>query len=107
MRVRSFILLSLIALGACGKTNGAATVTLYRNSSLDPNARVHFGTFDAADSDSTFNMSNCQMAARLLNANIRKLNDYRQPAGFWCEPGEFSEEGSHPASFDAAFPTDV
>lgn len=104
---RPLILLSLFALGACGKTDDAATATLYRNSSLDPNARVHFGTFDAVESDPTFNMSNCQMAARLLNANIRKLNNDRQPAGFWCEPGAFSEEGAHPAAFDAAFPTDV
>lgn len=97
----------LLTLSACGQSEGAGVVTLYRSSILDHAARVHFGTFDAVESDSTYNMTNCLMAARLLNANIRKLNDDSQPAGFWCEPGSYDENGAVPASFDATFPTDA
>ena len=74
--------------------------------------RVHWATFDAAESDRSYNLNNCQMAARLLNANVEafaKQNMESDPpkVGFWCEPGEYKEEGRVPFSFDAAFPTDV
>jgi hypothetical protein len=97
----------LFVLASCDTPVEVDTFTLYRNSSMDSRARVHFATFDADESASTYNMANCQMAARLLNANIRKLNKGVQPSGFWCEPGPFRQDGGFPISFDAAFPTDA
>ena len=48
------------------------------------------------------------MAARLLNANINRLNDGRPTGiGFWCEAGLYAEDGPVPANFSAAFPTDT
>lgn len=99
-------LLSVVSCAQVGPSE-RGVVTLYRSSSLDPKARVHFGSFDAVESDPSYNMTNCRMAARLLNANVRKLNDDRQPAGFWCEPSRYEEDGSVPTTFDAAFPTDT
>ena len=43
--------------------------TLYRNSALDHSLRVHWASFNANDKDN-YNMNNCLMAARLLNANV-------------------------------------
>ena len=61
-----------IALAACSPSNAsrAEQFTLYRNSFLDSSARVHWATFDADESDRNYNRNNCEMAARLLNANL-------------------------------------
>jgi hypothetical protein len=74
--------------------------------------RVHWATFDAQESDRSYNLNNCQMAARLLNANVDAATEAegqeRDPSvGFWCEPGRYSEEGRVPASFQAEFPTNT
>ncbi|HEX8486184.1 hypothetical protein [Sphingomonas sp.] len=103
--MRSLIVLSVLLMG-CGNTAPSATTTLYRNSSMSPTARVHFATFDAQESDPTYNSTNCAMAAKLLNANIKAMNDDSQPVGFWCEPGSYDAEGLTPATFDAKFPTE-
>lgn len=73
--------------------------------------RVHWGTFDAAESGG-YNLNNCLMAARVLNANVdanaaKEQKKRDAAAGFWCEPGRYNEKGSVPYSFPAAFPTDV
>jgi hypothetical protein len=103
-----------VALTACGSkgSTGAETFTLYRNSSLDNAVRVHWATLDASESDPSYNRNNCEMVARLLNANVDASSEAegkeRDPSvGFWCEPGDYSEKGSVPSSFLAAFPTDV
>jgi len=85
----------------------AVPVTLYRSSPLSPGLRVHWATFDA-DESAEYNIRNCTMAARLLNANIRALNGeaYDPALGFWCEPGRFSEKGRVPAGFAGQFPFD-
>ena len=61
----------------------AATVyTLYRNSVLDANMRIHVATFDA-DSGDAYNRDNCDLARSLFQA---------QPGArtrFWCEVGGF------------------
>jgi hypothetical protein len=85
----------------------AAEYTLYRNSGMNPAARVHWATFNAAESDRAFNLNNCQMTARLLNANVRQLNQGRSPIGFWCEPGNYREDGGVPNTFQSEFPTDT
>lgn len=100
----------LVALTACsGPPN---TATLYRNSPLGTATRVHWATFDARESDPSYNMNNCMMAARLLNANITasaaQAGQMRSPGvGFWCEPGSFREYGSIPTTFPEAYPTDT
>lgn len=78
-----------------------AGYTLYRNSGAF-GLRIHFASFDAAERDD-FNRLNCDMAARLLNANVRELSG-DIGAGFWCERGPFREDGRIPVSFDAEFP---
>jgi hypothetical protein len=91
---------------------GSSTYTLYRNSNIGMAARVHWATFDADESDPTYNANNCSMAARLLNANMRAAAEAQGvPAhfgvGFWCEAGRYRESGQVPRSFDAAYPTDT
>ena len=49
----------------------SVTYSLYRNSDLSRELRVHWASFDADDLPG-YNLSNCQMAARLLNANIKR-----------------------------------
>ncbi len=108
------ILVALLA-GACSnQPTGAETFTLYRNSSLDSSLRLHWATFNARESDPSYNRNNCEMASRLLNANIqefRKTQGEEGPprVGFWCEVGAHTKEGTItvPSSFDAEFPTDV
>jgi hypothetical protein len=105
------IALTLIACGSDGSA-GAERYTLYRNSFMDRSMRVHWATFDARESDHNYNRNNCEMAARLLNANIdasaKAEGKERDPAtGFWCEPGRYSAEGVVPSTFPAEFPTDA
>lgn len=104
-------------LASCGQTQtpsrsevGEAQIaTLYRNSNLASNLRLHFASFDVVGEANDFNISNCQMAARLLNANIKEQSTglNTPPVGFWCEPGPFREDGITPTTFDAEYPTDV
>lgn len=87
------------------------SATLYRNSPIARELRIHWATFDASDGID-YNLSNCQMAARLLNANVAASAEAegKQPhtsVGFWCEVDGFAETGGVPIQFDAAFPTDT
>ena len=97
-----------IALTAACNSKPDTTYTLYRNSPLGRSDRVHFATFNAAESND-FNRSNCSMSARLLNANFAASakaegKDPIAGIGFWCEPGSYSAKGQVPSSFDASFP---
>ncbi|MBB4640190.1 hypothetical protein [Rhizorhapis suberifaciens] len=83
----------------------------YRNSPLSNEVRVHWATFNAADG-ADYNLGNCQMAARILNANLEASAkaEGRQPfsnVGFWCEVGTYSETGGVPIKFDAEYPSDT
>jgi hypothetical protein len=65
---------------ACGPSE--TIETLYRNSLLDENARIHVATFDAAESRA-YNQENCRQAQELFQA---------QPGvrtRFWCEAGRY------------------
>ena len=108
MRLLAIGMVFLIA----GCRDRAQPFTLYRNSNVDASMRIYFATFDANGSAGDYNMTNCEMAARLLNANIHalaKANQRPDPAslGFWCEPGQFKATGRVPLNFGAKFPTDV
>jgi hypothetical protein len=58
-----------IAFAGCSRQE-PNTATLYRNSPFAVGVRVHWATFNAAESDPSYNLNNCLMAARLLNANV-------------------------------------
>jgi hypothetical protein len=98
-----------------GKETEAVTeakrATLYRNSTMVTGMRLHWASFDADDGPS-YNISNCMMAARLLNANLlasAEAEGKPPPAGvgFWCEPGSFRTDGQVPGTFRAEYPSDV
>jgi hypothetical protein len=102
------IVFSFVALSACGfpSSSEAEPETLYRNSQVDGSMRIHVATFDAENSNLHYNLLNCQMTSKVLNANVEKLNPERkrQRVGFWCEKGTFEEEGQAVTAFDAEFP---
>lgn len=100
-------------LAGCGEVQPEGEpATLYRNSPLDPGLRVHFASFDAPDRGG-FNLNNCGMAARILNANVDASaaaeGKERDPAvGFWCELGTYSQQGATPPpSFESEYPSTV
>jgi hypothetical protein len=99
-----------LVLSGCDTAKGGA-VSLYRNSTTDYGMRIHFATFDAVEGVN-YNLSNCQMAARLLNSNITALAKRngvpRNPGlGYWCEVGKFRDKGAVPFSFREEYPTDA
>ena len=78
---RGLVFFALLLTG-CGPSENVET--LYRNSSLDENARIHVATFDAAESRA-YNQENCRQAKELFQA---------QPAArtrFWCEAGRYRQ----------------
>jgi hypothetical protein len=116
MRAAYAVLASAVLTACGGSEPGAAiteaeTATLYRNSNFVSGMRIHWATFDADDGPA-YNINNCRMAARLLNANLiaSAEEEGKEPhpsVGFWCEPGTFHSEGRVPSSFEADYPTDV
>ena len=114
MKLGGLIFGLAVFLAACGGPTEpqAEKFTLYRNSFLDHSMRVQWASFDAREKDRNYNRNNCEMAARLLNANTdasaKAEGKERDTAvGFWCEPGDYSEQGVVPSTFPAAFPTDA
>ncbi|WP_041420796.1 hypothetical protein [Sideroxydans lithotrophicus] len=79
--LRAFLLLSIVGLMA-GCDSGNDTFTLYRNSVMDENMRIHVASFNSTDGEA-YNRENCQQAQQLFQA---------QPGvrtKFWCEKGVF------------------
>jgi len=75
IKIPFFLLAISILVTGCGEK----TVTLYRNSVLDKNARYRMATFDAKDLGPVGNRENCNMAASAFQS---------QPGvktKFWCE----------------------
>lgn len=111
--MRALIALATLVFVTAGcQSQSATTYTLYRTSMFSTGARVHWATFDADESDRSYNRNNCEMAARLLNANYRASAHAsgKEPdptMGFWCEAGRYSESGTPPSRFEAAYPTDA
>lgn len=81
----------LVTLGSTGafaefgtKVSKDRVSTLYRNSVLDENSRIHVATFDA-DEDEDYNKGNCDIAQELFK---------QQPmvkVKYWCEKGYFKK----------------
>jgi hypothetical protein len=93
MNLARVAFLAAISLASCATATSPA-YTLYRNSSLDPAARIHWASFDAADNgggSGDYNRRNCEMAVDLLRANLRKLNGGEEPVRFWCEKGGYRD----------------
>jgi hypothetical protein len=76
---RIAIALLAAALSGCGDGD---RFTLYRNSKLDPNMRLHVATFDTADGAS-YNRENCDLAAKLFQGQEGVTTR------FWCEKGAY------------------
>ena len=108
-RIMLSIFAGAVLVGSCTEENKTQyPMTLYRNSSVSSTMRIHFSTFNATDShNSLYNIANCKMAARLLNANIRALNPKKKLylTGFWCESGFYNKTGGAPIEFKAKYPT--
>jgi hypothetical protein len=67
-----------------GCDSGGDNFTLYRNSVIDENMRIHVASFNAADGEA-YNRENCEQAQLLFQA---------QPGvktKFWCEKGVFKK----------------
>ncbi|MGJ4748188.1 hypothetical protein ACQV5M_17645 [Leptospira sp. SA-E8] len=60
------------------------TYTLYRDSVLDSNARIHVATFDAEESGD-YNKENCNLAKNLF------LKQEGVKTNFWCEKGMYKK----------------
>lgn len=75
-----------VSYGAIGpQTSEDLVYTLYRNSALDANMRLHVATFDA-DEGEGYNRENCESARSLFS---------RQPGvtvKYWCEKGYYRKE---------------
>ena len=78
----SAISIAIVMIGC--DASESTSFTLYRNSILDENMRIHVATFDASDGD-RYNKENCNQAQELFQ---------KQPAvktKFWCEKGSFKK----------------
>ncbi|MGB7418238.1 MAG: hypothetical protein WA918_03580 [Erythrobacter sp.] len=95
--------------GEQSNTRETKIASLYRNGSIAKDLRLHFTTFDVDGEANDYNLKNCEMTARLLNANVStKWTAMGLPdVGFWCEPGSYREEGLVPAAFDGEYPTGI
>lgn len=89
----ALIIACLAALSGCdapSQTQSQTDVwTLYRDSEITPNMRLHVATFDSAErafgGGASYNQQSCMETADLYAAN--------DPAhkNWWCEPGRFRE----------------
>jgi hypothetical protein len=64
--------------------------TLYRNSPLDNNMRLHIATFDSANeayggTSESYNKENCLLAVSLFQAQPNVVSR------FWCEKGRYKK----------------
>jgi len=66
------------------KVSAQKVYTLYRNSVMMENQRIHFATFDADERES-FNKDNCQQTSQLI------MSIPAVKAKYWCEKGYFKK----------------
>ena len=77
-------LLGALLLAGCNPLDPTGDVfTLYRNSGVDKNMRVHVASFDVANGGDGYNDENCRIAAGLFQAQEGVTVRY------WCEKGRF------------------
>lgn len=75
-------ILVLVSAAGCSQPSSDSAFTLYRNSALDANMRIHVASFDASDGKD-YNQENCRIAADLFKAQPGVTVRY------WCEMGKF------------------
>jgi hypothetical protein len=80
---RVMLLLSIPCL-AMGCNSSGETFTLYRNSVLDENMRIHVASFNTTDGEA-YNRGNCEQAQQLFQAQSGVKTK------FWCEKGMFKK----------------
>ena len=89
MRVALFCA-CLASLAACTQPSDVDVWTLYRNSVLDSEMRLHVATFDSAErafsGGPSYNQQTCMETAELYAANDPAQKNW------WCEPGRFREQ---------------
>jgi len=68
--------------GACSPKSD--TYTLYRNSPVASDMRIHIATFDASERAPSYNRENCELAASLFNGQAGVQSK------FWCERGKYN-----------------
>ena len=78
----SFLLLFTIIMAGCD--SGSNTFTLYRNSVIHANMRVHVASFNTTDGEA-YNRENCELAQQLFQAQSGVKTK------FWCEKGSFKK----------------
>jgi hypothetical protein len=83
MRLAIYLLLAMTfgAVTAHYHQSGNNTYTLYRNSPLDPHARLHVGTFNTKEPDPNYNRTMCEFVQGFLQRNPETQ------ARWWCEAG--------------------
>ncbi len=75
--------LCTILLAGC---NEPEPYTLYRNSLILPDSRIHWATFDAKGMSEFYNLEHCRQVVEYLEGDP-------EVAGlkFWCEPGRYEK----------------
>ena len=82
------IILIFFVLSIFGCKDESNVYTLYRNSPLDSNMRIHIATFDSSEeayggTSESYNKENCLLAASLFRAQPNVISK------FWCEKGRY------------------
>ncbi len=86
MRIRRGPAAGLLLVGAllagCSPLQADSVYTLYRDSLIQPGARIHVASFDAAEGEE-YNAENCEVARQLFQAQEGVQTQ------FWCEKGRY------------------
>ena len=83
-RMTKLFLLFLVILSFTACTPADGNFTLYRNSAIDANMRIHVASFDAADG-AKYNNENCNVAGELFK------NQPGVTVRYWCEKGRYAK----------------
>ena len=111
MFLSAVLLMATFTLTACSQEEQTTDdiYTLYHNGPNTPRARFRWATFESFK-DAEKNSEDCEMTARIMNANMATYAKQRNVAqyadiGFWCEAGSFTMDGENPAEFKAEYPS--
>ncbi len=104
MRVRSTLIalpvLSFLQLACANEVQKDETqiATLYRQGALLTDIRLQVATFNAKGEANDYNFRNCDVVAGLINESTVGFSTVTpgQKVAYWCEPGEFKEDGVVP-----------
>ena len=90
--MKKIIITLLITLPLLSCLKNKTIYTLYRNSPVDKNMRIHVATFDSKEvtyqgTNEEYNSHGCNLMASLLNSKS-KMKGFSK---FWCEKGKFKK----------------